>query len=108
MDGARADPNGTGDLNRLAPAGIEAVNRYMKLPSAGVLEFGFCPTRAIGRSLHLLQQKSITPALPRVLGEWPYERTVLGQVRRANRRRGRFQACGRKSNGRFLRWHARD
>jgi hypothetical protein len=67
-------------------------SRYMKTPSAGLLEFGFRPVRGIGRGLHLLQQISITIALPRVLGEWPWDIADLAEVRRAKFGRARFQA----------------
>ncbi len=100
-------PAGAGDLNGLAPAVIEAVNRYMESPSAGLLEFGFRPARAIGRGLHLLQQILITIALTRILGEWPNESAEFGQVRRAKFGRTRFQAYGREGKyGRVRCWHA--
>jgi hypothetical protein len=90
----RLIPMGAAGLDSLAPAVIEAVNRYMKLPSAGPLEFGFPHARAIGRGLHLFQQVSITIALPRVPRKWPYDSTQLGQVRRTKFRPARFQADG--------------
>jgi hypothetical protein len=97
-------PMGATCLNSLAPAVVEAVNRYTKSPSAGLLDLGFGRARAIGRGLHLFQQVSITIALRRVLGKCPYVNTVLGQLRRANFRPARFQAYG--GNGRFRRWHS--
>jgi hypothetical protein len=87
-------PTGATCLNSLAPAVVEAVNRYTKSPSAGLLELGFRRARAIGRGLHLFQQVSITIALRRVLGKCPYVNTTLGQLRRANFRPARFQAYG--------------
>jgi hypothetical protein len=78
----RLIPTGAGDLNGLAPAIIEALNRYMKSPPAELLEFGFPPVRPIRRGLHLLHQMVITIA-PRVLGEWPWDIANLAEVRRA-------------------------
>jgi hypothetical protein len=71
-------PTGAASLNSLAPTVFEAAERYMKSPSAGLLEFGFRHARAIGCGLHLCQQVSITIALRRVLGKWPYVNTQLG------------------------------
>jgi hypothetical protein len=65
-------------LDTLPPAVFEAANRYMKSPSADLLEFGFRQPRAIGRGLHLFQQVSIAIALPRVLWKWPYFGAELG------------------------------
>jgi hypothetical protein len=87
-------PTGATRLNSLAPAVFEAANRYTKSPSADLLEFGFRRARAIGCGLHLFQQVSITIALRRVLGKWPYDSMELGQVRRAKFRPTRFQAYG--------------
>jgi hypothetical protein len=104
----RLIPTGPADLNGVAPAVIEAVNRYVKMPSAVLLEFGFRPVRAIGGGPHLPQQISITIALPRVLGKSPLHIADLGEVRRAKKfGRARFQAYGREGNGRLRRWHAR-
>ena len=89
---ARLIPTGAGDLNGLAPAVLEAINRYAKTLAAVILDFGFRPVRAIGRGLHLPQQVSITIALRRVLGEWPWHIADLGEVRRAKIGRARFQA----------------
>jgi hypothetical protein len=83
-------PMGAAGQNGLAPAVLEAVDRYTKSSSAELLELGFRPARAIGRGLHWLQQIVITIALPRVFGEWPCENAELGEVRRANFRRARF------------------
>ena len=69
---ARLIPTGAGDLNGLAPAVPEAFKPHAKTPAAVFLDFGFRPVRAIWRRLHLPQQISITIALPRVLGEWPW------------------------------------
>ena len=65
-------PTGTGDLNGLAPAVIETINSYMEAPAAHLLEFGFGPEMAIRGGLHLLKKVTITTALARVLGEWPF------------------------------------
>src|SRR5262249_17366894 len=100
-------PTGAAGQNGLAPAVLEAVDRYTKSSSADLLELGFRLAWEIGRDLHWLQQKLITVTLPRVFGEWPYENAELGEVRRPNFRRARLQACGREGNGRFRRWHAR-
>ena len=66
---ARLIPTGAGDHNGLAPAVLEAINRYAKTLAAVILDFGFRPVRAVGRGLHFPQQVSITIALRRVLGE---------------------------------------
>jgi hypothetical protein len=93
-----------GGLNSVAPAVLEAVNRYVKMLPAVFLDFGFRPVRAIWRRLHLPQQISITIALPPVLGESPWHIADLGEVRRAKIGRARFQAYGEEVNG-FRRWH---
>jgi hypothetical protein len=85
-------PTGAGDLNGLPPAVIEAVNRHMEPVSADLLDFIFRTVREIRRGLHLPQQISITIALPRVLGKWPWHIADLGEVRCAKDGRGRFQA----------------
>src|SRR5262245_18892271 len=69
-------PGGAGQ-NGLAPAVLEAVDRYTKSSSADLLELGFRLAWEIGRDLHWLQQKLITVTLPRVFGEWPYENAEL-------------------------------
>src|SRR5437667_12073360 len=99
-------PTGVGDLVGFAPAIIETVNRYMKSPSADLLEFVFPPVRAVRRGLHLLQQILIASALRRVLGEWPWDIADLREVRCAKFGRARLQAAGREGNRRFLRWHS--
>src|SRR5262245_52524838 len=76
-------PPGAGGLNSLAPAVLKAVNRYMKMPPAELLELGFRAVRAVGRGLHLRHQITITIALPHVLGELPRDIADLGEVRRA-------------------------
>jgi hypothetical protein len=87
-------PTGATCLNSLAPAVFEAVNRYMKSTSAGLLEFALRRKRVTGCGLYLFQQVSITIVLRRVLGKSPYDSTELGQVRRAQFRRARFEAYG--------------
>jgi hypothetical protein len=87
-------PTGATRLNGLAPAVFEAVKRYIKSRSAGLLEFALLCARVTGRGLHLFQQVSITIALRRVLRKWPYVNTELAQVRRAKFRPARFQAYG--------------
>ena len=80
---ARLIPKGPGGLNSVAPAILEAINRYVKMLSAVFLHCGFRPARTIWRSLHFPRQISITSALPRAPGEWPWHSPDLGEVRRA-------------------------
>jgi hypothetical protein len=98
---ARLIPTGAGGLNSFAPAALEAVNRYVESPLAGFLDFGFRPVRTIPRRLHFLQQISITSALPRVLGEWPWQIADLAEIRRGKIGPGRFQTYGTGINGTF-------
>src|SRR6202050_4673254 len=88
----RLAPRGAPGPNSLPPAGFEAATRYTKSPPAGLLEFALGRARGTACGLHLLQQVSITIALPRVLGKWGNDSTQLGQVRCTNSRPPRFQA----------------
>jgi hypothetical protein len=101
----RLIPTGAGDHNGLAPAVLEAVDRYMKPQSANFLVIGFPPGRAIRRRLHLLHQISITIALSRILGESLWHIADLSEVHRTKIWRARFQAYGKGVNGTFGRWH---
>ncbi len=80
-------PTGAAGLDGLAPAVLEAANRYTESPSAGLLELGFRVSRVIRRGLHLLKQILITVAFRHTLWEWPDDNAKLGQVRYAEFRR---------------------
>ena len=101
-------PTGAGDLIGLAPAVLEALDRYMKSPPAGLLEFGFRPARAIRRGLHLFKQILKTLALPRARREESWDIAELAEVRRAKfGLRALFADYGRQGDRRFPCWHGR-
>ncbi|MGO9399104.1 MAG: hypothetical protein ACLP19_14865 [Xanthobacteraceae bacterium] len=75
---SRLIPTGAAGLDGLAPAVLEAANRYPKSPSARLLKLGFRVSRVIRRGLHLLKQILITVALRRIPWEWPDDNAKLG------------------------------